>query len=181
MIEENEGSYAIRFDTITRFLQKKYQFERAGLSIEEQKQEISLRVDTAERSLRGIVRRNLKASLNEEGAKQAFLDAMEKNASAQGHVASARGLKYKQLFDPSVNTGCFFSVLIDAIVSNYKLFENVFEEPVATVEKNLRTLNKSRRCPSHSIPENAEKWTDEDFMEFRGAMNWLDVILDDYD
>jgi hypothetical protein len=72
-------------------------------------------------------------------------------------------------------------VLINIVEKNYPLFENVFETDVNTVVSSLRKLNRARRLPSHSAPETAEKWTDDDFNEFRDAISWLEAILENYD
>lgn len=182
LIEDNAGNYAIRFDTIKRFLNKTYQFERENLSIEDQKQEINVRFDAAEQQLRSIIRDTLRTSLGKSSAKQAVITVMQSTKSTQGYFATkAEQLEYKQLFDPTVNGGCFFTILIELIANNFTLFSNVFETDLSTVRSNLTTLNRARRLPSHSAPENAEKWTTEDFKEFRSAMKWLEDILSNYD
>ena len=85
LIENNGGNLTICFDTIKHFLQGKYKFERKNLSIKEQKLEISVRFDAAEQKLRAIVRNTLRTSLGNEGARTAFLKAMEGNkAVAEG-------------------------------------------------------------------------------------------------
>lgn len=182
LIENNAGHYAIRFDMLKRFLQNTYRFEREKISIKEQKAEINYRFDAAEIRLRDVIRRELRSSFKEPGAKQAFLDAMQNNRAVSNfQLQKAAGLTYKQLFDPTVNTGCFFTVLIDIIDNNYSEFENTFETSKEDVKNHLLTLNRARRLPSHSAPENPEKWSDEDFKKFRVSMKWLEEVLDNAD
>ena len=182
LIEDNEGNYAIRSDTIKRFLQKTYRFERKNMSIEEQKGEIIFRFDQAEQALRKIIRRTLRQRFGTEAARQAVLDAMHTNNATKNYLAQkADNLEYKQLFDPTVNKGCFFTILIDIITANYACFENVFDEDIETVRAHLYTLNYARTLPSHSVPETAENWTESDFSKFRESMKWLDNVLRDND
>jgi hypothetical protein len=182
LIEDNAGNLSIRFETIKRFLQGKYKFERKNLSIEEQKNEINVRFDAAEQKLRSIIKDTLRTVRGSSEAHQIVLDAMRDNNAVAPHIVSkAENLTYKQLFDPTVNSGCFFTVLINIVEKNYPLFENVFETDVNTVVSSLRKLNRARRLPSHSAPETAEKWTDDDFNEFRDAISWLEAILENYD
>ncbi len=182
LIENNAGNLAIRFDTIKRFLQGKYRFERKGLSIEDQKLEINVRFDAAEQKLRSIVKDTMRTILGAAEAKEAFWAAMRDNrAVSSSMLDSARELTYKQLFDPTVNHGCFFSVLITVIGNNYSLFSKVFECDQASTTSKLRILNRARQLPSHSAPESAEKWDSKDFEEFRSAMSWLEAVLDNYD
>ena len=167
---------------LKRFLQNTYRFEREKISIKEQKAEINYRFDAAEIRLRDVIRRELRSSFKEPGAKQAFLDAMQNNRAVSNfQLQKAAGLTYKQLFDPTVNTGCFFTVLIDIIDNNYSEFENTFETSKEDVKNHLLTLNRARRLPSHSAPENPEKWSDEDFKKFRVSMKWLEEVLDNAD
>lgn len=182
LIENNAGNLAIRFDTIERFLQGKYRFERKGLSIEDQKLEINVRFDTAEQKLRSIIKDTMRTILGENEAKKVFFAAMQDSpAVSSSAITQAKEMTYKQLFDPTVNHGCFFSVLITVINKNYSLFSKVFECTKTDTISKLRELNRARQLPAHSAPDDAEKWNSEDFESFRSAMTWLEAVLDNYD
>lgn len=182
LIENNAGRYAIRFDTIERFLQGKYKFERQGLSISEQKEEINLRFDHAERKLRTIVRDTLRQALGTEIGKETVINAMRHNSAVtQKMIDVATTLQFKQLFDSTLNKGMFFTTLIKIIGENYSLFSNVFSANKSDVINHLNVLNQSRTLPGHSAPENAENWKTSDFEKFRTSMQWCEKIMSEFD
>ena len=182
LIENNAGRYAIRFDTIERFLQGKYKFERQGLSISEQKEEINLRFDNAERKLRTIVRDTLRQALGTEIGKETVINAMRLNSAVtQKMIDVATTLQFKQLFDSTLNKGMFFTTLIKIIGENYSLFSNVFSANKSDVINHLNVLNQSRTLPGHSAPENAENWKTSDFEKFRTSMQWCEKIMSEFD
>ena len=182
LIENNAGRYAIRFDTIERFLQGKYKFERQGLSISEQKEEINLRFDNAERKLRTIVRDTLRQALGTEIGKETVINAMRHNSAVtQKMIDVATTLQFKQLFDSTLNKGMFFTTLIKIIGENYSLFSNVFSANKSDVINHLNVLNQSRTLPGHSAPENVENWKTSDFEKFRTSMQWCEKIMSEFD
>lgn len=182
LIEENGGNLTIRFETIKRFLQGKYKFERKNLSIKEQKQEINTRFDAAEQKLRFIIRDTLRTALGSTNAKDIFLKAMKDNRAVSDSMLDKAGkMTYRQLYDPTMNGGCFFTVLISTIEQNYSLFINIFEVDSDITITRLRKLNRARQLSAHSAPENAENWSKRDFEEFREAITWLESVLGNYD
>ena len=76
LIEKNGERFAIRYDTVKRFLQGKYAFERTGLNFKEQALEINTRMNDGELRLRALVRRTLNAHKKTINPKQAMLNAM---------------------------------------------------------------------------------------------------------
>jgi len=182
LIEKNGDRFAIRYDTVKRFLQGKYTFERTGLNFKEQALEINARMNDGELRLRALVRRSLSAHRKELDPKQAVLDAMNMHpAVTERQKAVAADLSYKELFDSTVNHGCFFLTLVIIIEQNYdKVFSAIFDESKAVVVSKLRSrFNRYRQIPAHPIDEDARNWSDEDFQQFREDMCWLEQILDD--
>lgn len=182
LIEKNGDRFAIRYDTVKRFLQGKYVFERTGLSFKEQALEINTRMNDCEPRLRALVRRTLNAHKKELNPKQAFLAAM----AAHPHVTkcqkdAAASLGYKDLFDPTVNHACYFLVLVFVIEQNYDtVFSAIFDEDKNTVIAKLKDrFNRYRQIPAHPIDEDAKNWNDEKFEQFRADMSWLESILAD--
>ena len=181
LIEKNGDHFAIRYDTVKRFLQGKYEFERTGLSFKEQALEINTRMNDCELRLRALVRRTLNAYKRTVDPKQAILNAMAAHPSvteSQKRIAS--GLTYKDLFDPTVNHGCYFLVLVLAIEQNYDaIFSSIFEQDKKTVIGILKErFNKYRQIPAHPIDKNAKNWSDANFAQFREDMKWMEEILD---
>lgn len=182
LIEKNGERFAIRYDTIKRFLQGKYIFERTGLSFKEQALEINARMNDCELRLRALVRRTLNAHKKVINPKQVFLDAMAAHPSVtEKQKRIATGLEYKDLFDPTVNHGCYFLVLVLVIEQNYDtIFSALFGQDKDTVIETLKArFNRYRQIPAHPIDEDAKKWSDHEFNQFRTDMTWLENILSD--
>lgn len=182
LIEKNGDRFAIRFDTVKRFLQGKYAFERTGLSFKEQALEINARMNDCELRLRALVRRNLNAHKKEFNPKEAFLSAMAAHPSVtERQIRIARDLEYRELFDPTVNHGCYFLVLVLAIEQNFDtVFSSIFDQGKSIVVDILKDrFNFYRQIPAHPIDEDAKNWSDEKFKQFRTDMTWLENILND--
>lgn len=182
LIEKNGERFAIRYDTVKRFLQGKYAFERTGLNFKEQALEINARMNDCELRLRALVRRTLNAHKKELNPKQAFLAAM----AAHPHVTEkqkkvAAELEYKELFDSTVNHGCYFLVLVLVIEQHYDtIFSAIFDQDKTTVIDTLKNrFNRYRQIPAHPISEDAKNWSNGDFDQFRTDMIWLENILAD--
>ena len=182
LVDSNNNNYAIKYNTIFRFLKGEYKFERKGLSLDEQKQEIWLRVDHAEIQLRKIVRINLKNFLGTEKAKQCVIDAMQNySAISEKTVRRAEALDYNKLFDPSVNS-MYFPLLKNLIVDNYSFFTNVFEKDTfESVKEHLEAINSGRKCADHGYTDESENWSWTQFEAFRESMSWLERIISDYE
>ena len=126
MIENNQHNFAIKYSSITNFLKGEYRFERSGLSIEEQKEEIQLRINSAEIQLRQLVKNTLQTYYGVDIAKNKVIQAMQHNVAInQGDIQRAQGYSYSQLFDPSMNK-IYFSLLKEVIANNFLCFINIF-------------------------------------------------------
>lgn len=181
LVECNQNNYAIKYSTIDRFLCGEYRFERQGLSVEEQKEEIQLRMNSAEMQLRILVRNTLQSMKGKTKAKDAVLNAMRShNAISQRDVDKAETMAYPDLFDPSQNK-MYFSLLKLIILDNLLVFENVFDGQDEVVIKNhFDAINYARRCPDHSYTETSVNWSWENFSAFREGMTWLENIISEY-
>ena len=182
LIEKNGDRFAICYDTVKRFLQGKYVFERTGLNFKDQALEINARMNDCELRLRALVRRTLNAYKKKIDPKQAILDAMAAHSSVtEKQKKIAAGLEYKELFDSTVNHGCYFLVLVFAIEQNYDtVFSAIFDQDKNTVVKILKErFNRYRQIPAHPIDEDAKNWSDKDFEQFREDMSWLEAVLTD--
>ncbi len=182
LVEYNQNNYAIKFNTILRFLRGQYRFERQGLSIEEQKEEIQLRVNQAEMQLRKVVKNTLQSIRGTTQAKADVISAMSKNKAINvKDIEQAKQLTYAELFDASVNK-MYFSLLETIILDNTLVFANVFEGyPQSKIRENLSIINLSRRCPDHSFTEDAKNWSWQMFEQFRASIIWLENILKKYE
>lgn len=144
--------------------------------------EINARMNDCELRLRALVRRTLNAHKKAINPKQVFLDAMAAHPSVtEKQKRIATGLEYKDLFDPTVNHGCYFLVLVLVIEQNYDtIFSALFGQDKDTVIETLKArFNRYRQIPAHPIDEDAKKWSDHEFNQFRTDMTWLENILSD--
>lgn len=182
LIESTNDEYSIRFETIERYLQGKFKFERKGLTIEQQGEEINLRFGGGERGLRNLIRNTLRTNKGLVGAKKSVVSAMRNNDLGKRYADKAEELDYNQLFDVTINKGLPFSVLIEIVKSNFDIFSYIFEgEEKEVVLNHLYVLNKSRIPDSHNADEKAEGWTDKDFERFRESISWLEHILENFE
>lgn len=182
LIENVDGIYKIRFKTIERYLLGKYKYERANLTIEEQKQEIQYRINSVEMSLRKLVKNTLATLKGINKSKELVLKVMTEHSAIQSYdLTKANSLSYNELFDPSVNK-IYFSVLSRIIVDNFDLFANIFEN---TSKDDLRNdfdiINKARRVPDHSYTESSQNWTQSDFLQFRHSISKIEELLKNYE
>jgi len=182
LVDCNQDNYAIKYNIISRFLRGEYRYERQGLSLEEQKEEIQLRINSAEMNLRKLVKNTLHTKYGMNAAKKIVIVAMEKNkAISDTYVKKALMLSYSQLFDASRNK-MYFSLLKCIILENSSVFSNIFEEQEPDViRRKLEAINTARRCPDHAYTENAENWSWESFMQFRDGITWLEKILSNFE
>ncbi len=182
LIDCNQGKYAIKFETVKRFLQGQYQFEVEGLDATAKNTEIQLRCNNAEVILRKLIRQILLAVVGIVNAKEIIIDAMENNPASSRYVKDAEKLDYSELFDPSVNNGLFLSVLRDVILKNFQYFTNIFQgENVVVIKQHLNVINFSRRAPAHGYENDSKNWTDEEFGAFRESMKWLENIIKNFE
>lgn len=80
-----------------------------------------------------------------------------------------------------MNHGCYFLVLVLVIEQNYDtIFSALFGQDKDTVIETLKArFNRYRQIPAHPIDEDAKKWSDHEFNQFRTDMTWLENILSD--
>ena len=181
MVEYNQNNYAIKYNTIAHFLCGEYRFERQGLSVEEQKEEIQLRINNAEMQLRTLVRNTLQSIKGKTKAKDIVIRAMQThNSINQRDIDKAKLLTYQDLFDPSQNK-MYFSLLKIIILDNLAEFKNIFEgQAESAIQKHFDAINYARRCPDHSYTEKSVNWSWDNFVEFRNGMIWLENIISEY-
>lgn len=182
LIDYGQGNYAVRFETVRRFMRGEYRFEAKGLNAEQKREEISLRINGAEGITRKIIKQNLFLLHGINEAHSIVIDAMRKNRAANKFVSQAEKLKYEELFDPTINEGLYFSLLKDIICENLSDFSNVFGEYSRDeIKEHFEVLNKSRKASAHGYDEGSMHWTEEDFDSFRESMSWLEDRISIFD
>ena len=160
----------------------KYKYERANLTIEEQKQEIQCRINIVEMSLRKLVKNTLATLMGVNKAKETVLNVMREHNAIQSYdITKASSLQYNELFDPSVNK-IYFRVLSKIVINNFTLFSNIFEgTSMSELQADFDIINKARRVPDHSYTESSQNWTQNDFLQFRASISKIEEKLKDYE
>lgn len=130
-----------------------------------------MRRNAIEPQLRQIVRRQLKSEFGEPEAKKVMIGELY----GKKNISMYESLPYKDFFDPNKHT-LLLSTLFEVIRKHYNLFENLFEVNVEIFSAKAKLINYYRKPDAH-----AAKIKDSDFTSFRGAMQWLEEILSDYE
>ncbi len=97
-----------------------------------------------------LVRRTLNAHKKELDPKQALLAAMAAHPQVTERQRSlAAGLEYKELFDSTVNHGCYFLILVLVIGQNYDtVFSAIFDQDKNIAINTLKNrFNRYRQIP----------------------------------
>lgn len=166
------NTYQIAIEAIKDFLQEKNKYKRVNLSLEDKQQEISRRRNSVEPKLRDIVRRQLKASLGEEKAKEEAIRVFFGATDIQQHSKE----NYKDLFDSKKNKRLYLSSLFNLILSQYPIFQNIFGVNKDIFKAKTDLVNYYRKPDAH-----AADISDNEFNEFRGSMGWLEEKIEEFE
>lgn len=172
IIFEHDGNYYFKMEALKEYLEHKNQYKRLHLTNDEKQAEISKRRNSLEPSLRNIVRRQLKITLGEEKAKEEVIKELY-TAKEQKKYKSE---DYKNFFKAE-NHKIYFSSLINLMNKNWEeCFRNIFNCDVETFKAKSLLINTTRKADAH-----AAIISDADFTAFRGAMEWFEEIVADYE
>ena len=169
---KSSGDFAFKVDILKTYLQSKNQFKNLNLTNEEKQAEISKRRNSLEPKLRKVVRNQLKSSFGVDEAKKKVLNKWGKEETKKRR--KFKGLTYKELFEPKKHE-IYLNDLFELMRKNWNdCFENLFEENVEIFEAKTRLINHYRKADAH-----ATKISDSDMSSFRGAISWLEEILEE--
>lgn len=171
IIEQTGSDYNFKIEAIKTYLLTKNKYQKLNLTDSEKQEEISMRRNAIEPQLRQIVRRQLKSEFGEPEAKKVMIGELY----GKKNISMYESLPYKDFFDPNKHT-LLLSTLFEVIRKHYNLFENLFEVNVEIFSAKAKLINYYRKPDAH-----AAKIKDSDFTSFRGAMQWLEEILSDYE
>lgn len=163
--------YQIAIEAIRDYLQIKNKYRKVNLSLEEKQLEISKRRNTLEPKLRDLVRRQLKASIGEEKAKEEVIKQLYGSKSIPLSVKEG----YKDLFNASKHKW-YLSTIFKLILSNYDCFVNIFDVNKEIFKAKTDLLNYYRKVDAH-----ATEISDNEFNEFRGSIGWLEERINEFE
>ena len=160
--------YAFKIEALQDYFSRKHKYTRLHLTNEEKLKEIGERRTKVEIKLRKLVRMQLKATFGEDNARRKVVMELYKNLSKDTDV-------YKNYFDANHHK-IFLSNLIHLISDNYeKTFRNIFHDDCETFQSKMAMIAIGRNADAH-----AKDIDDNEFNLFRGAVGWLENILEDY-
>lgn len=171
IISKSDVGYDFKIDAVKRHLEKKEKFRKINMTNEEKLSEIGLRRNDVEVRLRKLVAQVLKTKLGEESSREQILRKHDKKNRDKYNK-----LSYKDLFNPNKHE-IYFNDLREIIRRNWvECFSSIFLEDVEKFNSRMTILNSIGRSDAH-----AKNVTDADMQSFRGAMEWLEERVDDYE
>lgn len=171
ILKKSSGDYAFEVDILKTYLSSKNKYKRLNQTNSEKQQEISKRRNLIEPKLRKIVRVHLMSTFGQDVAKDKVLSKWGKDSKKRNKFSS---LTYKDLFDPNKHE-IYLKDLFDLIRKNWEdCFKNLFEGNVEIFEAKSRLINHYRKVDSHAC-----EIKDTEMTSFRGAMAWLEEIVED--
>lgn len=159
--------YHFNIEALQQHLANRNKYQRPLITDEERETEIQHRRSEIEKKLRSLVRRQLKSSLGEAGAKEQMI----REIYSPREVGHKSNVAYADFFDPYKHK-VYLKTLLNVIHRNYALFAKLFNVDVETFDSKAVLLNQYRRADAHSIPI-----SESDFTIFRGIAQWFEDVL----
>ncbi|TCC94183.1 hypothetical protein EZ428_05235 [Pedobacter frigiditerrae] len=171
IIEKNDENYSFSIESLKDYLSRKNKYKRLRLTNEEKQNEISVRRNTIEPILRKYVRNTLKANYGEVEAKKLII----KEIYGAKEISKHENKPYAEFYDSNKHN-IYLKTLFDLMKKHWeKCFRNTFEIDEKVFEAKATFINHLRKGDAH-----ASKITDQDFQSFRGAMEWLEERLHEF-
>ncbi len=168
IIQEVNGRYSFRIETIRRFIESREQYKRLKLSDNEKTAEVSERRNSIEKRLRKLCRMQLVAQLGEASARTTVTSLL-----GEPRASRTAGLSYGDLFDGN-KSGIFFTDLIKIINKSWDCFKNIFGTNKDEILKYLNVINELR------IDAHAKSITDAEFTMFRLCAEKIENLLEEF-
>ena len=165
ILQEVDGRYAFRIETIRRFLEARERFMRLHLSDEEKWGEVSERRNRIERDLRRLCRMQLKGQLGEAVAREGFLKVI-----GEPRASRMAGLSYGDLFDAD-KAVLYFTDMAKVVGKFWDCFKNVFGPNKDEIVRHLETINSLR------VDAHARTMTEAEFTAFRLSAERVENLL----
>ena len=168
ILEENDGRYSFRIESIQDHLQIQEKYKRTEMSQQEMRGEISERRNDLEQKLRRLCRMQLRSHLGEATARASVEQLM-----GQPRTSRNAGLSYSDLFD-GTKSGILFSDLPKFVRKYWECFEHILGPDKDDVLTKLALIN-NLRADAH-----AKNITHDEFQMFRICVEVLDKRVSDF-
>jgi len=168
IIDENNGEYHFKIESIKDYLSEKKKYKRIKLTLRDKQQEISERRNKIEPKLRSITRTILFSKYGENDAKKIVLKIMGTDRERKYYASSL-----KDIFDGNKSI-VFFEDIRKVISKEWGLFENIFGKDKNDFNTYMNNVNKYR------IDTHAKTITDDEMSLFRVSITKLEKQIDNY-
>lgn len=165
--DTTQVSYHFRIEALQDYLSGQVKYHKKLKTNEDKESEVQERRSRIEKSLRKLVKRQLKSVLGEKVAKEEIIRSIY-GAREIGHKSN---IAYSDFFNPNKHD-IYLKTLFETIERHYDIFENLFEVKIEEFKNKANLLNIYRRTDAHS-----KSISDEDFAIFRGIASWFEGIL----
>ena len=168
VVKKGASHYYFNIENLSDLLRKKHKKHSLSMTPQEKVQEISMRRNSFEKNLRGIIRSTLIITKGKPKAYEAVISAMP---SDRRDGLSGYDLDHLLSKDSSP---LFFNDLINILKRNWPVFENTFGMRKQKIEIMLEEINKVGRPDAHA------KDIDEiDFNQLRIYFDKLEAVIDE--
>ncbi len=160
--------YHFKIEALKKYLLIKHKSHKTPLKDEDRETEIQQRRSRIEKTLRTLVKRQLKSSLGETIAKRTVIKELYSK-----NVGWYENKQYSDFFNPEKHE-IYLKTLFDIILKQYDVFKNLFDVSKEEFKNKSDLLNKYRRIDAHSI-----HISDADYKIFCGIAEWFEDKLED--
>lgn len=168
IIDENNGEYHFKIESIKNYLANKNKYKRTKLSLIDKQKEISERRNNLEPKLRLIVRRVLFAKFGENQAKNIVLRIMGQDREKKYYSSTL-----KEIFNPNESI-IYFEDIRKVVSKEWSNFENIFAKDKSEFNTYMNNVNKYR------VDAHAKSITDEEMALFRVSITKIESQIDNY-
>ena len=168
ILEENEGNFSFRIESILNHLKGKEKFKGTEMSQREMRTEVSERRNELEQKLRKLCRMQLKSHLGEIDARSSVLELMGDPRTKKNAV-----LSYIDLFDAN-KSGILFSDLCKIIRKHWDCFKHILGADKDEVLSKMELINSLR------VDAHAKEITQEEFQMFRLCIKKFEKVVSEF-
>lgn len=165
--DSTQVGYHFRIEALQNYLSGQFRYHKKLKTDKDKEAEIQERRSGIEKSLRTLVKRQLKSSLGEVVAKEEII----RSIYGPHEIGHKSNIAYSDFFNPQKHK-IYLKTLFDTIERRYDIFENLFDVKIDEFKNKAQLLNRYRRVDAHSI-----SISDADFEIFRGIASWFEGIL----
>jgi len=168
ILEENEGNFYFRIESILDNLKSKEKFKSTEISQKEMWAEVSERRNDLEQKLRKLCRMQLKSHLGEMDTRSSVLDLMGEPRNRKN-----AGLSYADLFDAN-KSGMRFLDLCKITRKHWDCFKHILGPDKDDVLTKMELINNLR------VDAHAKEITQDEFQMFRLCIKKLEKLVSEF-